>query len=125
MASLAGMFIELTLARSASAPGSLSDDTLALGLHQAARVMGAEDLISDDVARYLAPRLVRHWRDGRFGIRDWRTYGPVCLWTFLAFRGMYFTESDRVAPPGSWAGDQIETYWDMETSQHSDRKGRW
>ena len=124
-ASLAGMFIELTAARSVSSPVKLSDQTLSLVLYQAAQGLNSEDLVSEDVAQYLAPRLVRHWRDGRFGIRGWRTYGPVCLWTMLAFRGLYFTESDRVAPAATSAVDEIEAYWDIETSNHADRKGRW
>lgn len=124
-ASLAGMFIELTMSRTARGSVPVDDRQLSALVYEVAQGFRADDLMTESTASYLVPRLRRHWRDGDFGVRSWSTYGRPSLWTMFAFRGMFLTESERLPAPGAWTSDELERYWIAETSVHEDRRGRW
>jgi hypothetical protein len=124
-ASLAGMFMELTVSRVARDSGPVDDRRLSQLVYETAEGFHADDLMTESIATYLVPRLRGHWRDGDFGVRRWPTYGRPSLWAMFAFRSMFFAESDRLPSPGRWTIDEIEQYWLVETTRYEDRRGRW
>jgi len=128
-ASVGGMLLELAAIgfrpdldfENLEAYGWLTSVVIAVVRHR-----WSEQELPDETVERLVFLMKNHWRDGNFAALNFkRDINDIIRINIIVKFGFEHQEVDGVSGAERWPLDRLLEYWDLETTQFADRRGRW